>query len=152
MRKRRYYTRIKSREVQKKHALKVLKRREEVQELIKLGKMPERRERTRPSPKRIIEMSSFSLVNKTRRTSVRRLPFKKIKEPCSGKNYDLSVALVGPKESREITLRSKKKNKVSNVLAFPLSKNSGEIILCPQEAGKDARLYVYPRGATSQRI
>lgn len=41
MRGRRYHSRIKSREVQKKHTLKVLKRREERQELIKLGKMPE---------------------------------------------------------------------------------------------------------------
>ena len=35
----RYYTRIKSRQVRRKQALKVIKRREEVQELIKLGKM-----------------------------------------------------------------------------------------------------------------
>jgi len=39
MRGRRYYSRIKSREVRRKQALKVIKRREEVQELIKLGKM-----------------------------------------------------------------------------------------------------------------
>lgn len=38
----RYYTRVKSREVRKKQTLKVLKRREEVAELIKLGKMLER--------------------------------------------------------------------------------------------------------------
>ena len=39
MRGRRYYARIKSREVRRKQALKVIKRRAEVQELIKLGKM-----------------------------------------------------------------------------------------------------------------
>lgn len=39
MRSRRYYSRIKSREVRRKQALKVIKRRAEVQELIKLGKM-----------------------------------------------------------------------------------------------------------------
>ncbi|MBC7836284.1 hypothetical protein H7X87_00695 [Acetobacteraceae bacterium] len=43
---RRYHARIKSREVQKKHTLKVLKRRLEVTELIKLGKMPEKKPRT----------------------------------------------------------------------------------------------------------
>jgi ribosomal protein S21 len=42
MRNRRYYSRIKSREVRRKQTLKVIKRREEVQELIKLGKMMER--------------------------------------------------------------------------------------------------------------
>lgn len=42
MRKRRYYTRVKSQKVQRKHALKVIKRREEIQELIKMGKLVER--------------------------------------------------------------------------------------------------------------
>ena len=42
MRSRRYHVRIKSRQVQRKQALKVIKRREEVRELIKLGKMLER--------------------------------------------------------------------------------------------------------------
>ncbi len=42
MRGRRYHARIKSREVRRKQTLKVIKRREEVQELIKLGKMMER--------------------------------------------------------------------------------------------------------------
>lgn len=42
MRGRRYYSRVKSQEVRRKQTLKVLKRREEVQELIKLGKMLER--------------------------------------------------------------------------------------------------------------
>ena len=42
MRSRRYHARVKSREVRKKQTLKVIKRREEVQELIKLGKMMER--------------------------------------------------------------------------------------------------------------
>jgi ribosomal protein S21 len=42
LRGRRYHSRIKSREVRRKQTLKVLKRRENVKELIKLGKMPER--------------------------------------------------------------------------------------------------------------
>lgn len=78
-------------------------------------------------------MSTFSLVNKTKR-SVRGIPFKKIKEVVLGKPYSLSVALVGPTESRAITVKTKRKNKVSNVLAFPLSKESGEIVICPAVA------------------
>ena len=42
LRGRRYHSRQKSKEVRRKHTLKVLKRREEVHELIKLGKMLER--------------------------------------------------------------------------------------------------------------
>jgi hypothetical protein len=42
MRARRYRARAKSPAVVRKHALKALKRREEIQELIKLGKLVER--------------------------------------------------------------------------------------------------------------
>lgn len=42
LRKRRYFAREQSSEVRKKHTLKSLKRRAEIQELIKLGKMLER--------------------------------------------------------------------------------------------------------------
>ena len=41
-RKRRYFSRTKSAQVRRKQTLKVIKRREEVRELIKLGKMPEK--------------------------------------------------------------------------------------------------------------
>lgn len=49
MRSRRYHSRVKSREVRRKQTLKVIKRRENVQELIKLGKILERGPR---SPRR----------------------------------------------------------------------------------------------------
>jgi ribosomal protein S21 len=39
MRGRRYFARVKSPEVRRKHTLKAIKRREDVQELIKLGKL-----------------------------------------------------------------------------------------------------------------
>ncbi len=42
IRGRRYHTRDKSKEVRRKHTLKVIKRRENVAELIKLGKMIEK--------------------------------------------------------------------------------------------------------------
>ncbi|MGH7141567.1 MAG: hypothetical protein ACREGH_02965, partial [Minisyncoccia bacterium] len=46
MRGRRYYSREQSREVRRKHTLKVLERRENLRELIKLGKAVE------PAPRR----------------------------------------------------------------------------------------------------
>jgi len=45
IRNRRYRARVKSRSVRRKHTLKVIARREEVQELIKLGKMSEQEPR-----------------------------------------------------------------------------------------------------------
>ena len=47
MRNRRYYARSKSALVQRKHTLKAIERRENIQELIKLGKLVERTGRGR---------------------------------------------------------------------------------------------------------
>ena len=46
IRGRRYHSRMQSKQVKRKHALKRISRREEVQELIKLGKMIERAPRS----------------------------------------------------------------------------------------------------------
>ena len=59
---------------------------------------------------------------------------KKLKNAVLGRGYDLSVAFLVPAKMRAITLRTKGKNKVSNVLSFPLSKTSGEILLCKAAA------------------
>jgi probable rRNA maturation factor len=64
-----------------------------------------------------------------------------IKEYVLGKRYDLSVAFLPPKEMREVTLRTKKKDKASNVLSFPLSKTSGEILICKATARTQAKSY-----------
>ncbi|MBI2005118.1 rRNA maturation RNAse YbeY [Patescibacteria group bacterium] len=84
------------------------------------------------------------MVNKTRFT-VGSIPFKKIKESVLGTDFDLSVALVGPAESRAITRQTRRQDHVSNVLAFLLSKNSGEIILCPS-AAKEGIGYLFIHG------
>ena len=67
--------------------------------------------------------------------------FEKIKNHVLGKNYDLSVAFLSAREMRTVTRKTKNKNKASNVLAFPLSKTSGEILLCKETAKKEAPLY-----------
>lgn len=83
---------------------------------------------------------SFSLVNKTR-ASVRGIPFLKIKEEVLGASYELSVGLISPTSARLITKKTKQKDKASNVLAFPLTKHSGEILLCPATARAEAPSY-----------
>ncbi len=57
-----------------------------------------------------------------------------LKEDVLGKSYELSVAFVGAEEARAVTWAAKHKDKASNVLSFPLSKTSGEIVLCPETA------------------
>ncbi len=88
---------------------------------------------------------SLAVINKTRH-SVGGIPFLKIKEKVLGKKYELSVALIKASEMRKVTLRTKKKDKVSNVLAFPLSKSSGEILLCPQSSKPYSLTYLFIHG------
>lgn len=57
--------------------------------------------------------------------------FVKIKNDILGKGYSLSIALVGEEKSRELNKKYRKKDKATNVLSFALSKNSGELVLCP---------------------
>ena len=85
----------------------------------------------------------FSIRNKTSRVA-RDIPFKRMKDGVLGPSYELSVALISAREARALTRRMKKKNKASNVLAFPLGKDSGEIVLCPATARREAARYGMP--------
>lgn len=96
-------------------------------------------------------MEYFSLVNKTR-SKVPRIPFREIKDAILGKNYDLSLAFITPKEARSITQKTKKKDSPSNVLSFPLTKKSGEILICPATARKQAPQYGYSASVFIARL
>ncbi|MBC7836285.1 rRNA maturation RNAse YbeY [Acetobacteraceae bacterium] len=91
-------------------------------------------------------MGSFSIRNKTRVT-LRDLLFKKIKERVLGKPYELSLAVVSLSESRRLTKITKHADHASNVLSFPLSKKSGEIVLCPKARGEYTLEYLFIHGA-----
>lgn len=60
---------------------------------------------------------------------------KKIKNAVLGRKYDLSVAIIAPAAMRR-AMKYKKvtTGKTSNVLSFPLSKTSGEILICKAAA------------------
>lgn len=72
--------------------------------------------------------------------------FNKIKDHVLGKKYDLSVAFLSQKEMRKVTLQTKKKDHVSNVLSFPLSKQSGEILICKAVAKPFSVEYLFIHG------
>jgi probable rRNA maturation factor len=67
-----------------------------------------------------------------------RLPFERLKKEILGEKYDLSVAFVTPKESHKLNLTYRKKDKPTNVLSFPLDKNSGELVLDLKTSRTDA--------------
>jgi ssRNA-specific RNase YbeY (16S rRNA maturation enzyme) len=78
--------------------------------------------------------------------------FAQIKKVVLGEAYDLSFAFVTPHEMRA-AMKYKKlppneltKTKTSNVLSFPLSKKSGEILICKAAAKPYTPEYLFIHG------
>jgi len=68
-------------------------------------------------------------ISKTVKAPLPRVPFLKIKERVLGKNYDLSLVFCGDKLSQKLNRTYRQKDYSTNVLSFPISKNSGEIFI-----------------------
>ncbi len=83
------------------------------------------------------ESETFILTNETK-GKLPSLPFVHIKESVLGKKYEASLTFVGPKKAKELNLLYRQKTYTPNVLSFPISKTSGEIIICPTIAKKEA--------------
>ena len=69
-----------------------------------------------------------SITNKTNGT-LPRVPFARIKDAILGSSYSLSVAIVPPRESHRLNLAFRGKDNPTNVLSFPYSEQSGELVL-----------------------
>ena len=67
-----------------------------------------------------------------------RLPFLTIKNAILGKKYIVSVACVDDATSKKLNRQYRGKNNSTNILSFPLQKNSGELVLCPSVMKKEA--------------
>jgi probable rRNA maturation factor len=70
----------------------------------------------------------FSIKNLTRQ-SVPKIGFESIAEKILGKKYELSVVFVSHATSKRLNSSFRGKDKPTNILSFPLSKNSGEIFI-----------------------
>jgi probable rRNA maturation factor len=55
-----------------------------------------------------------------------------------GDTYELSIVFVGKTRARSLNQAYRNKSYVPNVLSFPLSKNQGEIFVCPAVAEREA--------------
>ena len=85
----------------------------------------------------IASYPNLSIAN-TKKGKLPRLPFLKLKNAILGGKYELSVVFANPAEMRKLNRIYRGKNKPADVLAFPLSKNNGEIFLCVSEIKKRA--------------
>ena len=71
----------------------------------------------------------------------------KIKESILGKRYDLSFAIIAPAAMwRAMKYKKMSTSEVSNVLSFPLSKTSGEILICKKAAKPFSLHYLFIHG------
>jgi len=61
-----------------------------------------------------------------------------MKEAVLGKKYELSLVFVGDAISRRLNKKYRKKDKATNILSFPLTKDNGEIFINLKIAKKDA--------------
>lgn len=74
--------------------------------------------------------NNLSIVNKTK-MAIPSLDFARIKNNILGENYSLSLAFLSKEKIKKINKNYRKKDKATNILSFSLSKNSGEILMCP---------------------
>lgn len=77
-------------------------------------------------------------INNTTKGKLPRLPFVHMKDAVLGKKYELSLLFVGDKKAREFNKKYRNKTYTPNVLSFPLSKNSGEIVMNLKTIKKEA--------------
>lgn len=82
----------------------------------------------------------FSLINKTK-CKMPILHFVDMKEKILGKDYSLSIAYISESKMREINKGYRQKDKPTNILSFPLSKKSGEILICPNILKKETKKF-----------
>lgn len=73
-------------------------------------------------------MPNLAVTNLTKRP-VSDWPFENWKNKILGKNYNLSLVFCGPAKTRELNIKYRHKDKVSNILSFPISKTAGEVFI-----------------------
>jgi probable rRNA maturation factor len=86
------------------------------------------------------ERENFSVKNTTK-AKLPRLAFLEMKNAVLGGAYELSLVIVGDARSRELNRIHRKKDKATDVLAFPLSKKEGEIFLNLKRAAIECRKF-----------
>jgi probable rRNA maturation factor len=62
--------------------------------------------------------------------------FEEIKETILGSKYELSFVFVSAKKIRALNKTYRNIDRATDILSFPLSKNSGEILICKSETRK----------------
>jgi rRNA maturation RNase YbeY len=80
---------------------------------------------------------TFALKSSAKR--VPQLPYSEIKDAVLGKQYEVSLVFVGRTRARALNRAYRKNTYVPNVLAFPLAAKVGEIFMCTERLGVEAK-------------
>jgi probable rRNA maturation factor len=83
-------------------------------------------------------MHTFS-ISSTVRSNYPTWPYEAMKDAVLGKKYVLSLSFVGATRAQQFNMQYRKKDYVPNVLSFPLDGMTGEIIICPEVAKREAK-------------
>lgn len=75
-----------------------------------------------------------------------RLPFLQMKDAILGKRYDLSIVFATPKISQDLNRTHRGKDYPTNILSFPLSDTSGELVISLATVRRDAPNFDKPYG------
>ena len=85
-------------------------------------------------------MDTFSITNGTQGT-IPRVPFSVIKDKVLGKRYELSLTFIGDTRMRTLNHAYRNKDTTTDILSFPLSKESGEIFISQKEATRQSKKF-----------
>ena len=99
----------------------------------------------------MIEVNNLTTIRVDERF-LKKVAEKVLKGEKAKKDIELSIALVKPERMREINKNYRKRNKATDVLAFPELKkikispkrkaqNLGEIIICPSQVKKNIKRF-----------
>lgn len=86
----------------------------------------------------MVKHSSISIRNMTA-TRVPRVAFDAHKREVLGSSYELSLAFAPPREALRLNRTYRKRTYAPNILSFPLGPRSGEIVICPSVAKRQAK-------------
>ena len=82
--------------------------------------------------------NSLSIKKTTKRKTLPLAFFLRAKDTILGSKYDLSLVICGPTLSRRYNKALRRKDRATNILSFPLTKKSGEILLDLTTTKRDA--------------
>lgn len=94
-----------------------------------------------------MDISNHTSVTEVSNRTDKKTPdiqYNEIKDSALGKNYTLSVVFVSATESNRINKEYRKKDKPTNILSFPYSHDSGEIVFCLEVIEAEAKHHELP--------